>query len=115
MPMEIGDDEFAIVIKPKNYTGDGTDWSGDVATGIAISNESTIPVIVAAHLVDIATLMSAFLDVVNDYPDIYEIVADRRDELMGFLDEEEERKRPAVSKDGNVYTLDIWTKTKGNA
>lgn len=115
MPMEISDDEFAIVIKPLNFSGDGTDWSGDVSTGLAMSNESKIPPVVAAHLVDIATLMSAFLDVINDYPDIYEIVADRRDELMGFLDDEEERNRPAVSKDGNVYTLDIWTKTKGNA
>lgn len=115
MPMEIGDNEFAIIIRPLNFTEDGTDWSGDVATGLAMSSESTIPPSVAAHLVDIATLMSAFLDVVNDYPEIYEIVADRRDELMGFLEDEEERKRPTVSKDGNVYTLDIWTKTKGNA
>lgn len=115
MPIEIGDDEFAIVIKPLNFTEDGNDWGGDVATGIAISAESNIPATVAAHLVDIATLMSAFLDVVNDYPDIYEIVADRRDELMGFLEEEEERKRPVVHKEGNIYTLDRWTKTKGNA
>jgi hypothetical protein len=115
MPLEIGDDEFAIVIKPLQYTEDGSDWAGDVSTGIGISNTSTIPPVVAAHLVDIATLMSAFLDVVNEYPDIYEIVADRRDELMGFLEDEDERTRPAVSKDGNVYTLDIWTKTKGNA
>lgn len=115
MPMELADDEFAIVIKPLSYTGDGSDWQGDVSTGLGMSTECTIPPSVAAHLVDIATLMSAFLDVVNDYPDIYEIVADRRDELMGFLDDEEERKRPTVSKDGNIYTLDIWTKTKGNA
>jgi len=115
MPLEIGDDEFAIVIKPLQYTEDGSDWAGDVSTGIGISNTSTIPPIVAAHLVDIATLMSAFLDVVNEYPDIYEIVADRRDELMGFLEDEDERTRPTVSKEGNVYTLDVWTKTKGNA
>ena len=115
MPLELADDEFAIVIKPIRYTGDGSDWAGDVSTGIGMSSTSTIPVPIAAHLVDIATLMSAFLDVVGDYPDIYEIVEERRDALMGFLEEEDERKRPSVSKDGNIYTLDIWTKTKGNA
>lgn len=115
MPLELADDEFAIVIKPLDYTGDGSDWQGDVSTGLGMSTECTIPPSIAAYLVDIATLMSAFLDVINEYPDIYEIVADRRDELMGFLEEEDERKRPSVSKDGNVYTLDIWTKTKGNA
>ena len=115
MPLELADDEFAIVIKPIKYTGDGSDWTGDVSTGIGMSTECTIPAPIAAHLVDIATLMSAFLDVVNEYPNIYEIVADRRDELMGFLEDGNEPTSPSVSKDGNVYTLDIWTKTKGNA
>jgi hypothetical protein len=115
MSLELAEDEFAIIIKPLNYSADGTDWAGDVSTGIGISETSTIPLTVTAHLVDIATLMSAFLDVINDYPDIYEIVEERRDELLGLLEDEEERQRPAVSKEGNVYTLDIWTKTKGNA
>ena len=55
--------------------------------------------------------MSAFLDVAADNPEIHDIVEEHRNYLMKL----EEEEKPVVTRDGNVYTLDIWTKTKGNA
>jgi hypothetical protein len=56
--------------------------------------------------------MSAFLDVASEHPDVYDLVEEHRNYLMGIEDDEEELE---VTREGNVYTLNTWTKTKGNA
>ena len=66
-----------------------------------------------AHIMNIATMMSAFLDVASEHPDIYDLVEEHRNHLMG-IDEEEEEKLE-VTREGNVYTLNAWTKTEGSA
>ena len=66
-----------------------------------------------AHIMNIATMMSAFLDVASEHPDIYDLVEEHRNHLMGVDEEEEEALE--VTREGNVYTLNAWTKTEGNA
>jgi hypothetical protein len=68
---------------------------------------------VMAHIMNIATMMSAFLDVASEHPDIYDLVEEHRNHLMGVDEEEEEALE--VTREGNVYTLNAWTKTEGNA
>tara|TARA_B100001094_G_scaffold323814_1_gene375340 strand:+ start:393 stop:728 length:336 start_codon:yes stop_codon:yes gene_type:complete len=111
MGHDLRDDEIAIVISPVGYEVP-SEWQGDINVGLVISPDNEIPEDIMTRVIGIATLMSAFLDVASDNPEIHDIVEEHRNYLMK-LDEEEEK--PVVSKDGNVYTLDIWTKTKGNA
>ena len=63
-----------------------------------------------AHLMNLATMMSAFLDVAQDYDEIYDLVEKRRNHLMGI-----DFDKNVIQKDGNVYYLNRWTKTEGNA
>ena len=44
---------------------------------------------------------------------MYDLVEEHRNYLMGIDDEAEEELE--VTREGNVYTLNTWTKTKGNA
>jgi hypothetical protein len=108
MGHDLRDDEIAIVISPFNYEVP-SEWQGDI--NLVISPDNEIPEDIMTRVVGIATLMSAFLDVAADNPEIHDIVEEHRNYLMKL----EEEEKPVVTRDGNVYTLDIWTKTKGNA
>ena len=110
MGHDLRDDERAIVISPFNYEVP-SEWQGDINVGLVISPDNEIPEDIMTRVVGIATLMSAFLDVAADNPEIHDIVEEHRNYLMKL----EEEEKPVVTRDGNVYTLDIWTKTKGNA
>jgi hypothetical protein len=112
MGHSLDNDEIAIVISPVEYTDDGK-WDGDTNVSIAISPEHNLPEPIINGIVDVATMMSAFLDIANEHPDIYELVRDHRNYLMTLEDDEEDK--PVVTKDGNVYTLNKWSKTKGSA
>ena len=105
------DDEIAIVIRPKNYE---EEWEGDVAIELRTSPDCPVPSFVMAHVINVATMMSAFVDIAAEYPDVYDLVEDHRNHLMGVYDDEEEEPLEVI-RDGNVYTLNEWTKTKGNA
>lgn len=106
---EVKEDEVALIAKPL-FGNDGK-WKGDVATGIYVSPD--LEPSIQAHMIHIVTLMSAFLDWVEDYPDILDAVEDHRNMLMEENMEDEEK--PEIVRDGNVLTLTQWTKTKGNA
>ena len=110
MGHELQDDEVAIVIRPQNYEEE--EWDGDVAIELVTSKECPVPNYVMAHIMNVATMMSAFLDVAAEYPDVHDLVEEHRNYLMGIYEEEEKLE---VVQDGNVYTLNKWTKTKGNA
>ena len=103
------DDELAIVIPPHNYEDE---WDGDCSIELVSSKDSPVPNVFMAHIMNVATLMSAFLDVAAEHPDVYELVEEHRNYLMGIEDEEEPLE---VTREGNVYRLNTWTKTKGNA
>ena len=113
MGHSLDNDEIAIVISPVEYTDDGK-WDGDTNVSIAISPEHNLPEPIINGIVDVATMMSAFLDIANEHPDIYELVRDHRNYLM-TLEEEDEEDNSVVIKEGNVYTLNKWSKTKGSA
>ena len=114
MGYEIRDDEIAIVISPIDY--DKPDkWRGDSNVSIAISPDHDLPDSVINGIVEIATMMSAFLDLSNEQPYLYDMVKEHRDYLMALDAGEIEEEKPVVIKKGNVYTLNKWTKTKGNA
>jgi hypothetical protein len=120
MPYELDDDDVAIIIRPINWEEeDGTDWEGDCETAIGMSDNSTLPEFISRHVLDITTMMSTFLDIAADYPEIFALVQQRRDEILSGYDSDENTpdklKRPKVEKDGNVYTLNFWTKTEGEA
>jgi len=112
MGHSLDNDEIAIVISPVDYTDDGT-WDGDTNVSIAISPEHNLPEPIINGIVDVATMMSAFLDIANEHPDIYELVRDHRNYLMTLEDDEDDNS--VVIKEGNVYTLNKWSKTKGSA
>jgi len=112
MGHSLDNDEIAIVISPVDYTDDGN-WDGDTNVSIAISPEHNLPEPIINGIVDVATMMSAFLDIANEHPDIYELVRDHRNYLMTLEDDEEDNS--VVIKEGNVYTLNKWSKTKGSA
>ena len=114
MGHEIGDDEIAIVISPIDYDNPKK-WRGDSNVSIAISPDHDLPDSVVNGIVEIATMMSAFLDLANEEPELYDMVKEHRDYLIAMDAEEMEDEKPIVIKKGNVYTLNRWTKTKGNA
>ena len=106
---EVKEDEAALVVKP--IMEDDGSWSGDIATGIYVSPH--IETTIQAHLVHIITLMSAFLDWVEEYPDILEEIEDHSNMLMeGYM---EEKKKTEVTREGNVLRINRWTKTEGSA
>jgi hypothetical protein len=109
MAHTLRDDELAIVIRPNNYE---EDWDGDCSIELVSSPDSPVPNVVMAHIMNVATMMSAFLDVAAEHPDVYDLVEEHRNYLMGIEDEEEPLE---VTREGNVYRLNTWTKTKGNA
>jgi len=112
MGHDLDNDEIAIVISPVDYKDDGS-WEGETNVSIAISPEHNLPDPIINGIVDVATMMSAFLDIANEHPDIYQLVKEHRDYLVTL--EEEEEDKPVVTREGNVYTLNKWTKTKGSA
>jgi len=107
---ELKPEDIAIVLRPTNYE---EDWDGDVDISLVMSEDTPVPLAVRMHILNMATMMSTFLDVAKDNPDIYEIVEERRNYLMGI--EEDEEEGLDVLQDGNVYTLNKWTKTEGSA
>lgn len=111
MSHELKADEIAIVLRPEGY--EGGEWEGDVAVGLAIAKDTPIPPEVQTYIVSLATLMSCFLDVCNDHPDVYDLVEERRNLLMGIADPVEDKLD--IEQEGNVYTLSRWTKTEGSA
>lgn len=105
-------DEVAIIMRPLDYDMDGN-WNGDAHTSMVIPEKDVVPEFILAHLIHIATMMSAFLDLASEDEDLMDAVEDRRNELMGYVEDEEEEQM--YTQEGNVYTLNKWTKTEGSA
>ena len=103
-------DELAIIIKPKDYDNpDG--WAGDVVISLMLGADPTIPVEVQAHIMNIATIMTASLDLAREYPDLYDEIEEHRNYLMG-IDSEGHivKEKVEVEQEGNIYTVSRWTK-----
>ena len=120
MGYTLADDEVALILRPISFNADG-EWSGLVSTGLAMGPEQSIDRSIVAELIKCATFLSAFLDIANEFPDIMEIVEERRDEMIKLFEQDAEEQRnglPEVeieTSGGNVIKFGPLTKTKGSA
>lgn len=120
MGYTLADDEVALILRPINFDEDGV-WSGLISTGLAMGPESNIDKAILSDLVKCATFLSAFLDIAHDYPNIMEVVEQRRDEVIKMFEqdaEEEANGLPEVeiqTSGGQVIKFGPTTKTKGSA
>ena len=116
----LADDEVALILRPISFNADG-EWSGLVSTGLAMGPEQSIDRTIVAELIKCATFLSAFLDIAHEFPDIMEIVEERRDEMIKLFEQDAEEQRnglPEVeieTSGGNVIKFGPLTKTKGSA
>ena len=117
---ELADDEVALILRPISFNADG-EWSGLVSTGLAMGPEQSIDRSIVAELIKCATFLSAFLDIAHEFPDIMEIVEERRNEMIKIFEQDAEEERnglPEVeieTSGGNVIKFGPLTKTKGSA
>ena len=106
MPYELADDEVAFIIKPINNEN-MDEWDGSVGTGIAVGDNFRYTNEVLQDLVYVATLCSAFLDLMEQDDEIFDRVSDHRYEIM--------IKQINKHSKGKVINFNEYTKTKGNA
>ena len=117
---ELADDEVALILRPISFNADG-EWRGLVSTGLAMGPEQSIDRTIVAELIKCATFLSAFLDIAHEFPDIMEIVEERRNEMIKIFEQDAEEQRnglPEVeieTSGGNVIKFGPLTKTKGSA
>ena len=117
---ELADDEVALILRPISFNADG-EWGGLVSTGLAMGPEQSIDRSIVAELIKCATFLSAFLDIAHEFPDIMEIVEERRNEMIKIFEQDAEEQRnglPEVeieTSGGNVIKFGPLTKTKGSA
>jgi len=119
MPYELGDDEIAFIMKPLSFDADG-EWTGRLATGVAVGDNITLSEDTIKDVVALATLISSFLDVVEDDDYIRNKVTEHRDQLLeehlsNYMSEEEPEPVYETDQGSNVIRLTRNTKTKGNA
>jgi len=80
-----------------------------------MNSDGDVPLDVMSHMVEVLTMMTAFLSVSDDYPEVYDLVEMRRNELMGLdIVGGVQDNKESVTKVDNVYTINKWTKTKGD-
>mgnify|MGYP006168734879 FL=1 len=106
--------EVALIIQAVDWdAADG--WDGEIKTNMVMNSDGDVPLDVMSHMVEVLTMMTAFLSVSDDYPEVYDLVEMRRNELMGLdIVGGVQDNKESVTKVGNVYTIDRWTKTKGD-
>jgi len=107
--------EIAFIIRPVTFDKENK-WSGDISTAIAMHEDSNLEADDISYLVDLVTLLSAFIDVIQYDEYVYDTVDERRTEMI----ELEFGKTPPIYEevegtDGKVIKLTIHTKTEGNA
>ena len=112
---KIGADEVALVLKPCSFDGKGR-WTGELNTGLVVGEQNLLSPEDVSYLVHLATLMGAFLELAQHDQDLYTMVEEHRNELVGYEDEED---MPLYEKvegtEGKVLKLTRFTKTQGNA
>tara|TARA_R110000782_G_scaffold192695_2_gene282323 strand:- start:24 stop:398 length:375 start_codon:yes stop_codon:yes gene_type:complete len=106
--------EVALIIQAVDWdAADG--WDGEIKTNMVMNSDGDVPLEVMGHMVEVLTMMTAFLSVSDDHPEIYDIVEMRRNELLGLdIVGGVQDNKESITKVGNVYTIDKWTKTKGD-
>ena len=115
MTYTVRPDEIAFLIKPVEFDKHNN-WSGEIATAVAMHKDSTIKKKELSHLVDLVTLINAFLDVMNYDDYVYDTVEQHRNDTI----ELEMKNQPPIYEEvegteGKVIRLTAFTKTEGNA
>ena len=106
--------EVALIIQAVDWEGE-EGWEGEVKTNMVMNSDGDVPLDVMSHMVEVLTMMTAFLSVSDDYPEVYDLVEMRRNELMGLdIVGGVQDNKESVTKVDNVYTINKWTKTKGD-
>ncbi len=120
MPYTIKDDEIAILVKP-TFDEDGN-WTQEVRTGMVMGKAIGENELAGRAAMISALNMAATLMYLDENPEfeyelseirqnmIAEMFPDLYAEALAQIEEEE-----GYTKDGNVLTLNAWTKTEGNA
>ena len=114
MAYTLQEGEVAVVLRP-NYDSDN-EWDGSSTTGVVFSTEREDEGV--RHGIEVAILMAAFLDFLQDYPDYADPIEARRIKLLEemFPEAYEAAMQEIEREDGsNVVQLNAWTKTEGNA
>ena len=110
----IGKDEVALVLKPCSFDGKGN-WTGELNTGLVVGEISLLTPEDTSYLVHLATMMGAFLELAQYDQDLYNLVEERRNELVGYEEEDLPLYEKVEGTDGKVLKLTRFTKTQGNA
>jgi len=123
MSYEVKDDEVAVIIKP--VMDEEGNWTLELATGLAFGAVIDAPMPAAHAAFDAALSMAASLTFLSEYPDFEEELVEYKQAMLKDIfpkqyaaaekEISEEEKRELYSKNGNVYTLNAFTKTQGNA
>jgi hypothetical protein len=114
MAYKLTPEEIGLIIKPI-MEEDGT-WEGNIATSVAMDPTSSLTDEQMNTMLDVVTIMSAFLDWSRYNPTVYEAVRDHRDRLMDAMDDEDDDDQLELELEGeNVVSLSKWSKTYGNA
>lgn len=119
MPYELEDDEIAFVLKPMSFDADG-EWTGKLATGVAVGDNITLSEDTIKEVIALATLLSSFLDIVEEDDYIRNRVTEHRDQLLeehlsNYVSDEEPEPVYETEQGSNVIKLTRNTKTKGSA
>ena len=110
----IGKDEVALVLKPCSFDGKGN-WTGELNTGLVVGELNLLNREDTSYLVHLATMMGAFLELAQYDQDLYNLVEERRNELVGYEEEDLPLYEKVEGTDGKVLKLTRYTKTQGNA
>lgn len=123
MSYEVKDDEVAVIVKP--VMDEDGNWTLELATGLAFGAVIDAPMPAAHAAFDAALSMAASLTFLADYPEFEEELVEYKQEMLKDIFPEQyaaaereitdEEKEEVYSKKGNVYTLNAFTKTQGNA
>ena len=110
----IGKDEVALVLKPCSFDGKGN-WTGELNTGLVVGELNLLNPEDTSYLVHLATMMGAFLELAQYDQDLYNLVEERRNELVGHEEEDLPLYEKVEGTDGKVLKLTRYTKTQGSA
>jgi len=114
----IEEDDVAFILTPK-LDKDGK-WNGMLQSAVATHPETILDDPTMSRLIELITLISAFIDVVQEDQYVYDTVSERRDELLeevgyGVDDDDEEDYEVVEGTDNKVIKLTRFTKTEGSA
>lgn len=114
----IEEDDVAFILTPK-LDKDGK-WNGMLQSAVATHPETILDDRTMSRLIELITLISAFIDVVQEDQYVYDTVSERRDELLeeagyGVDADDEEDYEVVEGTDNKVIKLTRFTKTEGSA